>query len=280
MAVVRLAATAVLLTVAVAGCGSSAAPQITIGAARTYKLADFSPARFAAGKPVVLSFRIDQPSGAPLTRYRTGGGPHTGVHLIIVRSDLGAIIHEHPKPRGGGLFKQKVTFPTPGRYRVVVDAYPALSGPLRNFQLPRWITVPGAAPQAPLPPFRPVVNVDGYRFVLTGSRGLRAVQANFMTVKVTRPDGTPATFTPWFGALAHAIFFRAGTLDYFHTHVCSARTSGCTSVFGASRVTGSQTRPGVLRVGVLLPRSGTWRLFLQCKVDGHILTAPFTLKVR
>jgi len=277
---VRLAASAVLLTAVLAGCGSSAPPQITIGAARTYKLADFAPARITAGKPVVLSFRIDQPSGAPLTRYRTGSGPHTGVHLIIVRSDLGVIIHRHPKPQAGGVFKQEITLPTPGRYRVVVDAYPQLSGPLRNFQLPRWITVPGTAPNAALPPFRPTVTVDGYRFVLTGSRGLRAVQANFMTVKVTRPDGTPATFTPWFGALAHAIFFRAGTLDYFHTHVCSARTSGCTSVFGASRVSGSQTRPGVLRVGVLLPVSGTWRLFLQCKVDGHALTAPFTLTVR
>ena len=85
---------------------------------------------------------------------------------------------------------------------------------------------------------------------------------------------------PWFGALAHAIFFRAGTLDYFHTHVCSARTAGCASVFGSSRVVGRQTRPGVLRVGVLLPVSGTWRLFLQCKVDGHVLSAPFTLAVK
>ena len=33
--------------------------------------------------------------------------------------------------------------------------------------------------------------------------------------------GRPARFTPWFGALAHAIFFRAGSLDYFHTHVCA-----------------------------------------------------------
>jgi hypothetical protein len=280
MARVRLAATAVLLTVAVAGCGSSAPPQITIGAARTYKLADFSPVRFTAGKPVLLSFRIDQPSGAPLTRYRTGSGPHTGVHLIIVRSDLGAIIHKHPKPQAGGVFRQEITLPTPGRYRVVVDAYPALNGPLRNFQLPRWITVPGVVPHGPLPPFRPVVTVDGYRFALRALPKLRAIQANLLTLRVTRPNGTPATFTPWFGALAHAIFFRAGTLDYFHTHVCSARTSGCTSVFGATRVTGTQTRPGVLRVGVLLPVSGTWRLFLQTRVDGHVLTAPFTLVVK
>src|SRR5512133_2616931 len=146
MAVVRLAAIAVLLTVAVAGCGSSAPPQITIGAAKTFDLARLAPARFQAGKPTALSFRIDQPSGAPLTRYRTGSGPHTGVHLIIVRSDLGTIIHKHPKPNADGTFDVAVTFPTPGRYRAVIDAYPQLSGPLRNFQLFRWIVVPGKAP--------------------------------------------------------------------------------------------------------------------------------------
>lgn len=280
MAFVKRAAIAVLLTIVAAGCGSSSPPQITVGAAKTYQLARFAPARITAGKPVELSFRIDQPSGEALTAYRTGAGPHTGVHLIIVRSDLGTIIHRHPKPQAGGMFRQVVTFPTPGRYKVVVDAYPQLSGPLRNFQLTRWVTVPGKAPSAPLPPFRPVQTVDGYRFALQGKPNLHAIQANFLTLRVTRPDGTPATFTPWFGALAHAIFFREGTLDYFHTHVCSASTPGCTSVFGGARVTGTQTKPGVLRVGVLLPTSGTWRLFLQSKPDGRVLTAPFTLNVR
>ncbi len=276
----RHAAVAVLLVALAAGCGSSSAPQITVGAAKTYQLAGWAPAQVAAGKPTTLSFRIDQPSGAPLTDYRTGSGPHTGVHLIIVRSDLGTIIHHHPKPQADGTFRQTVTFPTPGRYKAVVDAYPALSGPLRNFQLTRWITVPGKAGRAPLPPFRPAVIVDGYRFALQGKPKLRAIQPNFLTLHVTRPDGSPARFTPWFGALAHAIFFRAGTLDYFHTHVCSANTSGCTSVLGGSRVVGTETKPGVLRVGVLLPVSGTWRLFLQTKADGRVLTAPFTLNVR
>jgi hypothetical protein len=277
---VKLAAIAVLVIAVASGCGSSSPPQITVGAARTFQLARWSPAQVRAAKPTVLTFRIDQPSGAPLTEYRTGSGPHTGVHLIIVRSDLGAIIHHHPKPQADGTFRQQVTFPTPGRYKVVVDAYPQLSGPLRNFQLTRWITVPGRAPHQPLPPFRPVTTVDGYRFALQGKPNLRAIQANFLTLHVTRPDGTPAKFTPWFGALAHAIFFRAGDLTYFHTHVCSAKTSGCTSVLGGSRVVGSQTKPGVLRVGVLLPVSGTWRLFLQTKIDGRVRTAPFTLNVR
>jgi hypothetical protein len=278
---VRRAAILVPLALLVVGCGSSGgSPQITVGAARTFRLVDFAPARFTAGKPSALTFTIEQPSGEPLRSYRTGSGPHTGVHVIVVRDDLGAIIHKHPKPGPDGKVTESLTLPTPGRYRLVVDAYPNLSGPLRNFQLFRSITVPGRAVSRPLPPFRQSVTVDGYRFTLRSRPRLHAIQPAFLTISVSRPDGSPATFTPWFGALAHAIFFRAGSLVYFHTHVCSSGTPGCTSIFGGARVTGTATRPGQLRVGVLVPVPGTWRLFLQSKVDGRILTAPFTLTVK
>jgi hypothetical protein len=33
-------------------------------------------------------------------------------------------------------------------------------------------------------------------------------------------------------------------------------------------------------VGILLPESGTWRLFLQFRSGGKVLTAPFSLHVR
>jgi len=271
----------VLVVVALlAGCGSSNGGKIEIGAARTYQLSQFSPQQFEAGKPQRISFSIAQPSGDTLTSYRTGPGPHTGIHLIIVRSDLGAIIHKHPPIGADGRLDETIAFPTPGRYRVVVDAYPNLSGPLRNFQLFRWITVKGPYSPKPLPPFSPTDTVDGYRFTMRKPPPLRAIKPAFLQISVKRPGGSPASFTPWFGALAHAIFFRSGSLDYFHTHVCSPDMTGCTSVLGPTRVTGSSTSPGNIRVGVLLPVPGTWRLFLQSKVDGHVLTAPFTLKVQ
>jgi hypothetical protein len=200
--------------------------------------------------------------------------------VIFVRSDLGAIVHVHPPIAPGGRVDQEITLPTAGRYRVVVDAYPSVSGVPRNFQLFRWVKATGK-PASPMPttPAR-TVNVSGYRFVLQKPPTLRAIRPAFLTITVTRPDGSAARFTPWFGALAHAIFFRSGSLDYFHTHVCAPGISGCTSVLGGSRVSGSSTKPGRLRVGVLLPVPGTWKLFLQCRVDGRVLTAPFTLEVR
>jgi hypothetical protein len=279
--VIKRLSTVGVCSLALTGCGSPASgPAVpTIAPAKTFRLANFSPAGpIQAGTPTKISFTIEQPSGATLTKYRTGAGPHTGVHLIFVRRDLSTIIHRHPAniPADGGI-TDTITFPAPGPYRLIVDAYPRLAAPLRNFQLFKNVEVGGAYTPQPTPPFNPNVTVQGYHFQMHGTPKLRAIEAAFLKVTVTSTSGQRATFTPWFGALAHAIFVRAGSLDYFHTHICGANTPGCAG-FGAP-VVGHSSTPGELQIGVLLPIAGTWRLFLQCKVDGHVLTAPFTLKV-
>jgi hypothetical protein len=268
------------LPASVAACGSSGSAGVTVQKASTYHLGGFRPtAAIAPGRPVTVSFAVDQPSGKPLTHFKTGPGPHTGVHLIFVRSDLGAIVHLHPPIGPGGRLSTPVTFPAPGVYRTVVDVYPAHSR-LRNFQLFTTVHVRGRAVSTPIPPPARTAKVGGYTFTLHGAANLRAVTPAFLKFTVTDPQGKPVHFTPWFGALAHAIFFRAKTLDYFHTHVCAPGASGCTSVLGAAKVTGSSSTPGALNVGVLVPIGGTWRLFLQIRTQGHVLTAPFTLHVR
>jgi hypothetical protein len=269
----------VVAGLALSGCGSgSSTPGApSIQAARTFRLAGFEPAgTVRPGKPFTVALTITQPDGRPLTAYRRGSGPHTGVHLIIVRDDLGTIIHRHPPVAGDGMLRQHVVLPQPGTYRVVVDAYPKGQP---NFQLFSKIDVAGRVSSKRLPPFSRDVDVGGFRFAMHGNPHLRAIQAGFLTITVTDRQGRPARFTPWYGALAHAIFFRASTLDYFHTHVCAPGASSCTSFLGATKVKGSSSTPGKLRVGVLVPVAGTWRLFLQCRANGRVLTAPFTLEV-
>ena len=271
-----LAAAAVL-----AGCGggSSSTNGPTIAPARTYALVDFKPAGPAkADRPTSVSFVIRSPDGKPLTAFKRGPGPHTGIHLIFVRTDLAYIVHRHPPIAPDGTITDRITFPAPGTYRAVIDVYPA-TGAQTNFQLFRIVHVGGAYTRQPLPPPSNTATVDGYHFEMHGTPRLKAIQAAFLTVTVTDPNGRRAHFKPWYGALAHAIFFRSGSLDYFHTHVCAPGASGCTSLLGGARVTGTSSTPGRLTVGVLVPVPGTWRLFLQCQVNGRILTAPFTLKV-
>jgi hypothetical protein len=270
-----------VLPTAVTACSSSSQVVTpTIAPARTFQLAGFEPrGKVEPGRPTTLAFTIKQPSGAPLTSYRRGPGPHTGVHLIVVRKDLSLLIHHHPPVAVDGHVSNRIVFPAPGPYRVLVDAYPA-GLPQPNFQLFENVDVAGAYKPKAVPPFRPTVDVGGYRITIHGTPNIRAVESTFLTVTVSDANGRPARFTPWFGALAHAIFFRVGSLSYFHTHVCGANTPACAGVFGSTRISGRSSTPGRLSVGVLLPQAGTWRLFLQCKVGGRILTAPFTLRVR
>lgn len=276
----RRSAALLLLLPILAGCSSSGPKALTIAPARTYRLAGFRPAGvILPRRPTTLAFTIEQPSGSPLTAYRTGVGPHTGVHLIIVRDDLSLIIHRHPPVRPSGQFEQRLVFPVPGRYRVIVDVYPQASGVLRNFQLFKDITVAGRAVQKPLGVYHSQLVLDGFHFVAPAHPQIHAIQAAFLTVHVTGAGGKPTPFVPWYGALAHAIFFRVGTLDYFHTHVCAPGASGCTSFIGGARITGRSAAPGTLTIGVLLPIPGTWKLFLQAKPDGHLVTVPYVLKV-
>lgn len=266
----------------VAGCGGSSSPKVTVQAARTYHLAGFGPTTgIQAGKPTLISFTIVQPDGAPLTRYRHGSGPHNGVDLVIVRSDDSHLLYEDTDIHGGGKISQPVVFPAPGRYRVVIDAYPQQTGPTSpyNFQLYRTVTVAGRAHLAAPPPPAQTVTVDGYRFTLAGHPALHAIQPAFLTFTVTDPQGRPAVFTPLRGALAHAIFIREHSLDYFHTHVCPPGATNCTARFGGASVAGISSAPGRLKVGVLVPVAGIWRLFLISRPDGTVVTAPFTLHV-
>src|SRR5215211_8797139 len=85
------------------GCSSASRPSVpTIAPARTFELSSLWPVRIAKPGPTQISFTIRQPSGKPLTAYRRGAGPHTGVHVIVVRRDLGAIIHKHPPIEANG----------------------------------------------------------------------------------------------------------------------------------------------------------------------------------
>ncbi|HLX33459.1 MAG TPA: hypothetical protein VKR79_11965 [Gaiellaceae bacterium] len=278
-AALALAAVGVL-----AGCGSGGgvtAP--TVQPARTFGLEGFEPSGpVSPGRPTVVSFTIRTPSGKPLTQYKTCCDPHAGVDVLVVRSDDSHVQYIDADAEPDGRVSVPVVFPAPGRYRIVVDAYPKVTGPDTpfNFQLFTWVTVRGAYRPKALPSFQQTEVVDGYRFRIEGHPRLRAIEPGFLVFHVTDPTGRKTVFTTWRGALAHAIFFHQGDLAYSHTHVCKPGAIYCFSVLGNVRVTGQSTTPGILKAGVLLPESGTWRLFLLTYLSGRVLTVPFTLHVR
>jgi hypothetical protein len=273
------ALTALAFTGAACGGGGGSPAPPTVAPAREFKLDWQSPGTVAKPGTATLHFAVRTPDGNVLKRYRTGAGPHTGVHLIIVRDDLSSIIHEHPPIPASGELTLPVTLPRAGRYRVLVDVYPADGAGPRNFQLTHDLQVGTGSSKAPLPAYAPVVKAGGLTFRVTHLPVLRLAEPASLVVNVTDAKGKPVTFKPFYGALAHAIFFRAGTLDYFHSHICG-NDPACTASFAAPATAGHSTRPGRLELGVLLPAAGRWRLFLQVSRDGKLVTAPITLRVR
>ena len=276
--------TAAVVAAALAGCGSGGGTTgPLVKPARTFGLIDFKPAGVVQpGQPTVVSFKIRTPSGKPLTRYRKCCDPHAGVDLLVVRSDDSHVQYIDADAEPDGEVHVPVVFPTPGRYRIAVDAYPQTTGPNTplNFQLFKWVTVRGRSAPQQLPPYRPSQVVGGYHFAIEGHPHLKAIDPAFLVFHVTDASGQNAHFTKWRGAIAHAIFFHKGDLAYSHTHICEPHDSYCISAFGNVRVTGHSTAPGILRAGVLLPEPGTWRMFLLTYLGGRVLTVPVTLHVR
>ena len=191
--------------------------------------------RYVRASPPSFRSRSSSQDGKPLIHYRTGPGPHTGVHVILVRDDLSTIVHRHPPIAPDGRVRDPVTLTEPGPYHVLVDIYPASKGPgYTNVQLTQSLRVRGKYTPQPIPPFSRTVVTEGYRFTMQNPPKLRVAEAALVTVTVQDPDGQPAHFTPWYGALAHAIFFHKDDLAYFHTHVCAPGLAGCTNVAGGA----------------------------------------------
>ena len=176
---------------------------------------------------------------------------------------------------------ESITFPTPGRYRVVVDAYPNTTGPQRNFQLFRRITVAGKHRPSRCRRSPASETVDGYRFTIAGKPPPEgASRPAFMNVSRHRPEREAGPLHARGSARSRtrSSSARARSTTSTRTSARPARAAA-RARSAARRSPARRTTPGKLRVGVLVPTPGTWRLFLQSKVDGKVLTAPFTLKV-
>ena len=243
------------------------------------------PARSSPGHPTTMSFTVKLPNGKPLTTLQDR--PRAPHRRAPDHRPQRPRLH-HPRApadrRRAASLHQTVTFPAPGP---VPGAGRRLPGhPGRPAELP-------AVPQRPrrrrLPPAAAAAvqgRPDDRRLPLRRCSGDPTIctrsRPQFVHVNVTDPHGQPVTFTPWFGALAHAIFFRKGSLDYFHTHVCAPERAQLREPARAPTTDHRHARPRrASSPSACCSRSpGTWRLFLQMKLDGQILTAPFTLQVR
>lgn len=215
----------------------------------------------AAGKPGTYSFRIDGPNGKPVLRYQ----PYESafVNCYLIRADLTRFTYLQPAMRQDGTWTVALPALPPGSYRAFATfaAPDASEGTPLVYQLSTALTVPGTAPQSPVPRPAASASADGYTVTLTGNP--KAGVSGPLTVVVSKNGGVVESFQRFLDSYVHLTAFHAGDLAFAHV----------LSLGGVDASTGDLTAEA------LFSESGTWQVFAQFELAGSIHTAALTVDV-
>jgi hypothetical protein len=226
-----------------------------------YTFGDVSaPAR--AGENGKISFSILDAAGSPVTEFAELHEKQ--LHLIILRQDTSGFRHVHPELDDQGVWSIDWSWENSGSYKVYADFQPEALG--RNITLSRVVDVAGDFAPKPLPALSNADETDGYQVQLNGS--LQAGKSEALTATLER-DGVPVeNLDPYLGSYGHLVAIRTGDLAYLHVHPEGEPGDG-------------KTKPGPdVTFFAEAPTAGTYRLFLDFKVEGTVRTAEFTVEVK
>lgn len=218
----------------------------------------FDPAetRFEPGAPTDWTFRIVDDDGRVVTDFEAAHGQRG--HLIVVRRDLTRFQHRHPEVAADGTWRvEGLALPDPGAYRafvdVVVDGRPTTLG----FDL--FASGPGDVAARPDASRR--ATADGYEVELLADE-VTAGQPTRLAFAVRRDSDPVADLAPYLGARGHLVALREGDLAYLHVHPEESAPDDGRVAFGAR-----------------FPTPGRYRLFLQARPDGTLVTTRFDVRV-
>jgi hypothetical protein len=224
------------------------------------------------------------------------------MHLFMVREpELNALAHLHPIARSAaGLdFDADVPSLPAGRYRVYGDIVHE-SGYAQT--LVGTVDLPAAAPSsaaptdaddswfsgASLPEAATVTSAlgDGSRLVWTrGESPIAAGVERDLRFSVQDAAGADVTVDPYMGMAAHLVIASDDGSVFAHLH-----PSGSVSMAAMQRFAGAaaadahaghaMTLDGRVAIPYAFPKAGRYRMFVQLKRGGNVLTGAFDLHVQ
>ena len=237
----------------------------------TSKLSIFTKEATAPGKTVAAVAKLTKPDGSPLTFADLELAHTKRIHLLIIDESLSDYRHEHPlETAAPGEFAFSFTPKHGGKYTFWADLLPTATGTQEYARAE--LTVPG--PPAPLASeLNTTSTVDGYRFDLSteNNQPLVAGAATLVRVRVTAPDGKPATdLEPIMAAFAHGVAFPADLSGVTHVHPMGKEPEKA----------GDRGGPE-LTFHLLPAAAGFLRFYVQVQIggEGHDKYASFGLNV-
>ncbi len=232
------------------------------------------------------------------------------MHLFLLREPgLDAFAHLHPVPVDARHERFQSPLPPlpPGRYRLYADIVhesgfpqtlttavtipggPGGQGSPASDPDDSWdVATPGSGTVSPL--------ADGGEMIwLREGASLKAGQELDLRFQVKGPDGRPATLEPYMGMLGHAVVTRDDGAVFVHLHPVGSFAMAAQQVFESQRASEATEparmamdhsahamhgpEPGLVSFPYELPKPGRYRLWVQVKSEGAILTGSFAAEV-
>jgi hypothetical protein len=235
------------------------------------------------------------------------------MHLFLVRDDLTAFAHLHPLMIDSSTFRTSLPPLPPGPYRLYGDIVQE-NGFTQTLLDSVTLAGTGEAWRADDPDdswwmsrqpsaisYQPSVSSLEDGSTMTWERDAALVAGRDMEMRfiVRGRDGQPVTLEPYMGMVSHAVITRddgsvfvhlhpAGTISMGSQLVYTLRRSTDTTGILASRITaaekaaapmGTEGEPGTANLPYAFPRPGQYRIWVQVKVKGRVLTGAFDTQV-
>jgi hypothetical protein len=220
-----------------------------------------------AGKPVSLTFEIDDPMGLPVKNLQT---VHEKVlHLLVVSKDLSWFSHEHPQLGADGKFTIVLAFPQPGDYILYHDFTPEEVGQ-QVVQVSMSVAGTPAAPVALRVDAGQPKSLGGYTVSIDTGSALVTGGESHLIYTITK-DGTPVTdLQPYLGAMGHLVIISQDLQSFVHSHPHEKEGQG-----GAGH---DATGPKV-DFEASFEKPGLYKGWAQFQHLGKVVTVPFTFEV-
>lgn len=266
------------------------------------------------GDRPVLRFEVVDSAGRAATLDPLVPDHGKLMHLFVIDSaTMTSFAHLHP------LFNDTATFVTavpplaPGAYRLFGDVTfetgqtrtltgtvtlthddSLLASSVRADQDDAWTNSTGAARAAGTATVDSLGNGMMMEW-FADSTPIRANQETILRFRVRDATGAVATLEPYLGMAAHAVIVRtdgavfihihpAGTISFAAQQVFALRDRGDTTSKGRLRITSDTMRhamplSGEFSFPYIFPRVGQYRMWVQVRHDGRVLTGVFDLVV-
>ncbi len=182
------------------------------------------------------------------------------MHLFVVGDGLEYFAHEHPEPQRDGVFMVDVRLPKAGPYMAIAEFLPE-GGTPQIFQQTFTTGEAFARPANPAADLAPKT-VDGMRVSVDASR-LTAGDTKSLTFRIEdAASGAPVfDLEPYLGASAHLLIVPVDLTEAIHGHPTD------------------EGHGPVLSFAPLIPRPGSYKLWIQYQRGGRVSTASFVMEV-